>query len=177
MEQAALTGGPQQDGERDALLIRTLYVGALRVSEALAMRPGDVGPGAMLQVHRGKGGKPRPLGITPGLADGLLAFAHRRRLQDRDRLFPVSRSTAWRMVRRAAQLAGCWREGARPHLLRHSGAIERLRQHGNPRALQLHLGHNTLDMTMRYLTTLQVEDAVAINQAVDPEALEITPRS
>ena len=34
-----------------------------------------------------------------------------------------------------------WGNGVYPHLFRPSGAIERLRQTGNPRALQLHLGH------------------------------------
>ena len=159
----------RRDGEREALLVRTLYVGALRVSEALALRPIDVGPGPALQVRRGKGGKPRPAAITGGLADALLAFAHRRRLQDRDRFFPLHRGSVWKMVRRLAREAGVWLDGARPHRLRHSGAVERLRQHGNPRALQLHLGHSTPDVTMRYLTTIQVEDALAINQAVDPE--------
>lgn len=30
-----------------------------------------------------------------------------------------------------------------PHLLRHSDAIEPLRQTGNPKALQIHLGHES----------------------------------
>jgi integrase/recombinase XerD len=156
-------------GDRDGLLIRVMYAGALRVTEALSLRPRDVGPGPVVQVRCGKGGKPRPAAIPERLADGLLAYAHRHKLGDGDLFFPVSRTTAWRMVKRAAQAAGVDRDKARPHLLRHSGAIERLRQHGNPRALQLHLGHTSPDTTMRYLATLQVEEALHINQAVDPE--------
>jgi integrase len=53
-----------------------------------------------------------------------------------------------------------------PHLFRHSDAIERLRQTGNPRALQLHLGHASPLMTMRYLSTLTAEEALRINQGV-----------
>ena len=53
-----------------------------------------------------------------------------------------------------------------PHLFRHSGAIERLRQTGNPRALQLHLGQASPLMTMRYLSTITSEEALRINQAV-----------
>jgi len=53
-----------------------------------------------------------------------------------------------------------------PHLLRHSDAIERVRQTGNPKALQLHLGHSSALMTMRYLTTLTAEDALRIQQQV-----------
>ena len=51
-------------------------------------------------------------------------------------------------------------------LLRHSDAIERLRQTGNPKALQLHLGHSSTLMTMRYLSTLTAEDALRIQQEV-----------
>jgi len=53
-----------------------------------------------------------------------------------------------------------------PHLLRHSDAIERLRQTGNPKALQIHLGHASPFMTMRYLSTLTAEDALTIQQQV-----------
>jgi integrase len=53
------------------------------------------------------------------------------------------------------------------HMLRHSGAIERLRLTGNPRSVQAQLGHKTIDMTMRYLRTLSDEEGVAIQAGVD----------
>ena len=160
----------RRNGERNANLIRVVYVGSLRVSEALALTPGDIGPGAILRLRVTKGKKPRPIAITQAVADALLAYAQRQRLAEGDRLFPFSRFAARRIVQQAARDAGTWVPGARTHLLRHSGAIERLRQHGNPRALQLHLGHTRPDTTLRYLTTLQVEESVRINQQVDPEA-------
>ena len=46
-------------------------------------------------------------------------------------------------------------------------AIERLRQTGNPKALQIHLGHTSPFMTMRYLSTLTAEDALRIQQHVE----------
>jgi len=166
MQDAARKG---RNGERNALLIRSLYVGALRVTETLELTPADVGPGPVLRLRVTKGKTPRPVAITEVLADALLAYAHRRKLGPRDRFFPLSRYQVLRIVKKAARDAGVQVQGARTHLLRHSGAIERLRQHGNPRALQLHLGHSQPDTTLRYLTTLQIEDAVKINQAVDPE--------
>ncbi|MCL5957811.1 MAG: hypothetical protein M1358_00590 [Chloroflexi bacterium] len=42
--------------------------------------------------------------------------------------------------------------------------IERLRQKGNPKALQLHLGHVSPFMTMRHLSTLTVEDALRVQR-------------
>ena len=54
-----------------------------------------------------------------------------------------------------------------PHLLRHSDSIERLRQTRNPKALQGHLGHASPLMTLRYLSTLQEEDSLRIQQDVE----------
>ncbi len=111
--------------------------------------------------------------IKGGHGSGVRA-RHKRTDQINGRLFGpsgnhFSRYQVLRIVKKAARDAGVAVKGTRTHLLRHSGAIERLRQHGNPRALQLHLGHSQPDTTMRYLKTLQVEDAVRINAGVDPE--------
>ena len=56
-----------------------------------------------------------------------------------------------------------------PHLLRHSDAIEQLRQTDNTSALQIHLGHACPLMTMRYLSTLAAEEALKIQRLVDFE--------
>ena len=50
--------------------------------------------------------------------------------------------------------------------MRHSDAIELLRQTSNPKALQIHLGHASPLMTMRYLSNLTAEDALQIKQEV-----------
>jgi len=46
-------------------------------------------------------------------------------------------------------------------------AIERLRQTGNPKALQHHLGHSSISMVMRYLSTLTLEDSLRIQQQLE----------
>jgi len=53
------------------------------------------------------------------------------------------------------------------HILRHSGAIERLRLTGNPRATQNQLRHKSALMTMRYLKTLTADESLKIQQGVD----------
>ena len=83
-----------------------------------------------------------------------------------DRLFPINRKWAWQILKAAAERAGIAKR-VYPHLLRHSDAIERLRQTGNPKALQIHLGHASPMMTMRYLSTLTAEDALRIQQGVE----------
>jgi len=84
------------------------------------------------------------------------------------RLFPINRKWAWQILKAAAERAEITKK-VYPHLLRHSDAIERLRQTGNPKALQIHLGHASPMMTMRYLSTLTAEDALRIQQGVEFE--------
>jgi integrase/recombinase XerD len=155
--------GRQQD--RDALLILLLFQTGLRVSEALSLTVGHLSrqPGALEVL--GKGKKARLVACPAALSHRLKAYAYDRGLGPDDRLFPVGRKRAWQIIGAAAAKAGLGKR-VYPHLFRHSGAIERLRQTGNPRALQLHLGHASPLMTMRYLSTLTAEEALRINQGV-----------
>jgi site-specific recombinase XerD len=151
--------------ERDALLILLLFQTGLRVSEALTLTVGHLSrrPGTLEIV--GKGGKVRLVACPAPLVHRLKAYAFDRGLGPEDRLFPVGRKRAWQIIGAAAAHAGLGKR-VYPHLLRHFDAIERLRQTMNPRALQLHLGHASPLMTMRFLSTLTAEEALRINQAV-----------
>ena len=54
-------------GRRDAALIWVLYGAALRISEALALKPRDVDiDKRQVRVACGKGDKPRRVGLHPG---------------------------------------------------------------------------------------------------------------
>ena len=160
----ALTG---RKGKRNALLISLLFESGLRISEALSLTPSHIQTFENTPILNivGKGKKRRMVSIPERLADRLRAYAYERKLEPKDRFFPINRSRAWQVIHRAAERAGLNKK-VYPHLLRHSDAIERLRQSGNPKALQLHLGHSSMVMTMRYLSTLSVEDSVRINSAV-----------
>jgi len=84
-------------------------------------------------------------------------------------LFGITKYRAHQILQRAFERAGIQKPphvGA-VHVLRHSGALERLKETGNPQALQEQLGHTTAKMTLRYLKTLTAEEALRINQAVD----------
>jgi site-specific recombinase XerD len=155
--------GRHQD--RDVLLIVLLFQTGLRISEALGLTVGHLSrqPG-VLEVM-GKGRKLRLVACPAALTHRLKAFAFDRGLDPGVRLFPVGRKRAWQIIGAAAANAGLGKP-VYPHLLRHSDAIERLRQTGNPRALQLHLGHASPLMTMRYLSTITAEEALRINQTV-----------
>jgi integrase len=114
---------------------------------------------------KGKGGKERLVHVPEALSSQLLAYAYQRGLKQTDRFFNLNRKNAHKMLVKAAKLAGLTKR-VYPHLLRHSCAIERLRQTGNPKALQWHLGHSSMAMTMRYLATLTMEEALKIQAQV-----------
>jgi integrase/recombinase XerD len=154
-------------GERDELLILTLFQTGLRVSEALDITPRKIGAysGHWVLYIKGKGRKPRTVACPDSLAYRLKSYAFDNKLGLDDKIFRINRKRAWQIVKVAAEKAGIQKR-VFPHLFRHSDAIERLRQTGNPKSLQLHLGHSSTLMTMRYLSTLQEEDSLKIEQQV-----------
>ena len=157
-----------RQGERDELLIRLLFETGLRVSEALQITLKHVERFEGYPVLRilGKGKKPRLVSCPRPLAESLQAYAYRKELPPDQPVFPINRKRAHQIISEAGKKAGL-NKRVYPHLLRHSDSIERLRQTGNPKALQIHLGHASPFMTMRYLSTLTAEDALRIQQQVD----------
>jgi len=158
----------RRKGERDALLILVLFQTGLRISEALSLTPFKIETFEGKPVLRfiGKGGKPRVVALPERLADKLRAYAYQKGIKPDQRFFPINRQRAWQILKEVSGRAGI-NKRVYPHLLRHSDAIERLRQTGNPKALQHHLGHSSPVMAMRYLSTLTQEDSLRIQQQVE----------
>ena len=121
------------DGERNELLILTTFQCALRISETLQItkRHRQI----VDRKHRlfilGKGNKPRVLSLPEALSHRLGDYIGRNNLSDTDRLFPITRQRAWRIIKQCAVKAGIDRR-VYCHLLRHGGAIARLKRSGNP---------------------------------------------
>lgn len=157
----------RRNGQRDALLISVLYQTGLRVSEALSLTPSkiDLFEGKPFLRITGKGKKPRVVACPERLTDKLRAYAYEIKIAPEERLFPFNRQRAWQIIKEVSRRAGL-NKNIWPHLLRHSDAIYRLRQTGNPKALQHHLGHSSTQMAMRYLSTLTQEDSLRIQQEV-----------
>ena len=168
--EAARARGRGKKGERDALLIQTIFDAALRVSEGLGLRPMDIirtDGGYRLQVQ-GKTGY-RQVATSPSLVARLQSFAYENGLAKDAQFFPVNRHRVWQIVDAAAARAGLVKPPGvgTVHILRHSGAIERMRASGNPRSVQDQLGHASPTMTMRYWRTLSQQEALRIQEAVD----------
>ena len=158
-----------RNGERDKLLILLLFETGLRVSEALSLTPRLIGQHEckpVIYLKKGKGSRPRMVACPEDLAHRIRSFAYSKQIGSDDRIFPINRKRAWQIVKLAGEKANLQKR-VWPHLLRHSDAIERPRQTVNPKALQLHLGHSSALMIMRYLATLTAEDALRIQQQVE----------
>jgi len=172
---ATVAGQNSRHGERNALLVKFLFDACLRVSEALGVKPSDLQrtqDGWTARVM-GKGSKPGVVAVSASTAAELQSHCYRAKIGENERIFPVSRSQAFRIVTEAFEEAGIPRPSKERdhvggvHILRHSGAIERLRLTGNPRATQNQLRHRSALTTMRYLKTLSADESLKIQQGVD----------
>ena len=144
------TAGSRQ-ADRDRLLLELLLQTGLRISEALAITPADLGTldrQPICRIRKGKGGKERIVALPAGLS------------------FRITRQRAWQIVKDAAGRAGV-SKNVYLHLFRHSYAIGFLRETGHPQALMTLLGHSTPAMTLRYLKLLQTEDALKIAEGFE----------
>ncbi|MCK9266722.1 site-specific integrase [bacterium] len=158
----------EKTSEEDIIFIKLLYMTGLRVSEAISVTPSKlvaINGGWAVDII-GKRKKRRLVAIPEHLVNELRAYAYEKQLKLEDKFFPVTRSQAFRIVQKAGEQAGINKK-VYPHLLRHTAAVERLKRTGNPKSLQYHLGHSSPVMTMRYLNTLQQEEALKIQQEVE----------
>ncbi len=159
----SLLGAPSAEdpmGIRDRALLELLYATGARVSEAVGLDVDDLAHGDVLRL-RGKGSKERivPIGsfaraavdayltrVRPGLAAKGRASA---RLFLGARGAPLSRQSAWLVIRAAAESAHITAEVS-PHTLRHSFATHLLQGGADVRVVQELLGHASVATTQIY---------------------------
>ncbi|MDT5362222.1 MAG: integrase/recombinase XerD, partial [Mycobacterium sp.] len=152
---------------RDRALLELLYATGARISEAVGLAVDDVDLPERTDLLSGKGGKQRrvPLGSfaaravqaylvqsRPGLAAGgtgtPMVFLNSRG-------GPLSRQSAWVVLRTAAERAGL-ASGISPHTLRHSFATHLMEGGADVRVVQELLGHASV-------TTTQIYTMVTVN--------------
>ena len=156
----AAPSGNDPLGIRDRALLELLYATGARVSEAVGLDVDDLAHGDVLRL-RGKGSKERivPIGsfartavdayltrVRPGLAAKGRASA---RLFLGARGAPLSRQSAWLVIRAAAEQAQITAEVS-PHTLRHSFATHLLQGGADVRVVQELLGHASVATTQIY---------------------------
>jgi integrase/recombinase XerD len=165
---------------RDRAMIELLYASGARISEAVGLAVDDVDLDGRTVLLSGKGGKQRrvPLGtyavrsldaylvrVRPGLA---AAGRGTPRLLLNARGGPLSRQSAWTLLRAAADKAGL-SASISPHTLRHSFATHLLEGGADVRVVQELLGHSSVTTTQIY-TLVTVDQLRQVYAEAHPRA-------
>lgn len=165
---------------RDRAMIEVLYGTGARISEAVGLAVDDVDLDGRTVLLSGKGGKQRrvPLGnyaaraidaylvrVRPGLAAGGIGTP---RLLLNSRGGPLSRQSAWMLLRAAADRAGL-AANISPHTLRHSFATHLLEGGADVRVVQELLGHSSVTTTQIY-TLVTVDQLRQVYAEAHPRA-------
>jgi site-specific recombinase XerD len=160
----AATAG--QNPLRDRAMILLLLDTGLRASELCGLRVEDVSwPGRRLVVT-GKADKERYLRFSPVTLEAVQASLAGRRsgpLFCNRQHTALDRHAVRLLFRRLGLRAGVLR--CHPHRMRHTFAIQFLRNEGNVYALQAAMGHSTLDMVKWYLEIVQADIDVQMDKA------------
>lgn len=149
---------------RDRAIILALLDTGSRAQELCDLKVGDVNmdSGAVV-IRRGKGGKERIVYLGKIAREALWRYLAKRDFKDKgDPLFMTSKRGpmdrhALRKMLRLAGLRAEISEPVYPHKLRHTFAINYLRNGGDIYTLQRLLGHSSLDMVRRYLSIAEVD--------------------
>ncbi|MGH3645868.1 MAG: site-specific tyrosine recombinase XerD [Micromonosporaceae bacterium] len=166
---------------RDRALLEFLYGTGARISEAVGCAVDDLDLSAGAVVLRGKGGRTRlvPVGGYAQRATEAYLVRSRPTLAGAGRgshaLFlnarggPLSRQSAWAILRQAAERAGLT-VPVSPHTLRHSYATHLLDGGADVRVVQELLGHASVATTQVY-TLVTVDKLREVYAASHPRAL------
>ncbi len=145
---------------RDWLMVLVAFTHGLRASEICGLRASAVRDG-MLTVRRLKGSErtvhPLRAELDPLFDERSALMAAARKSRKSAKLFPISRFTFWRRVKRYAIAAGIPAVKANPRALKHSIATQRIRSAGI-HAVKQYLGHKHIASTEQYL---KLDDAEA----------------
>jgi integrase/recombinase XerD len=180
LEAAGFDGTPL--ALRDRALLEVLYGTGARISEAVGLDVDDLDRGASAVVLRGKGGKERivPVGSYAQRAVDDYLVRSRPALaatgRGTPRLFlnarggPLSRQSAWTILRTVAERAGL-AATVSPHTLRHSFATHLLDGGADVRVVQELLGHASVTTTQVY-TLVTVDNLREVFATAHPRARE-----
>jgi site-specific recombinase XerD len=139
------------------VILTVCYATGLRISEAVRLTPAVIDSQRMtIHVQAGKGRKDRYVMLSPRLLDILRDYW--RQARPKGWLFPgdvpgqpitpAAVGDVCRQVRSHADIAN---KPVTPHSLRHAFAVHLLEAGTDLRTIQLLLGHNNLNTTIRYL--------------------------
>jgi site-specific recombinase XerD len=165
-------------GVRNRALIVVLWRAGLRCAEALALEPRDVDRHAgSLTVRHGKGDKRRIVGLDPAAFAVVEQWLDRRQELGVPRGAPVFCTITkgnigqpvggpyWReAIKRLGRKAGIEKR-VHSHGLRHTHAVELMREGVPLLVISRQLGHTSIAITQRYLDHLEPGEVIDTMQA------------
>lgn len=166
---------------RDRALLEVLYGTGARISEAIGLDVDDVDLTGRTVLLRGKGGKQRIVPLGSFAATAVSAYLVRvrpelaRQGRGTPKVFlnarggPLSRQSAWTVLRSAADKAGLSGDLS-PHTLRHSFATHLMEGGADVRVVQELLGHASVTTTQIY-TLVTVDQLREVYAVAHPRAL------
>lgn len=160
-------------GIRNRAIILTFLDTGLRLSELANIKLSELDFERETIRVMGKGARERVVRVGKKTQKALLRYLLMR--NDGLSCLWVSEErrplTAWGiqlMIRKLGKRAGISGIRCSPHTFRHTSATQSLRNGARDREVQSMLGHSTLTMTMRYLATINSEDAVISHKHFGP---------
>lgn len=149
--------------ERNRAIILLMLDTGIRASELCDLRIEDLDTrNHRIFIKKGKGMKERTLPFSPRTGQMIWRYtASRRDTRPEDPLFasklnrPMTRNKLAETFAAIGKRAGV--PNFHPHRLRHTFAIQLLRNGGNVFSLQQMLGHSTLEMVRHYVRLAQVD--------------------
>ncbi|TAM85490.1 MAG: site-specific tyrosine recombinase XerD [Jatrophihabitans sp.] len=178
LEAAGYAGTPL--ALRDRALLEALYATGARISEAVGLAVDDLDTDERTVLLTGKGGKQRRVPFGSYAARAVEAYLVQARPAlsaagtGGPRLFlnsrggPLSRQSAWLVLKAAAERAGL-AGGISPHTLRHSFATHLLDGGADVRVVQELLGHSSVTTTQIY-TLITVDRLREVYATAHPRA-------
>jgi len=161
--------------ERDVILIETAKMTGLRRGELANLKVGDIhleGDDPVLIVRQGKNAKDRSVSLNPYIRDRLATFVKGRPPQES--VFGLAPKTISLKIGKWARKSGV------PHLhthsLRHYVGTTLFERGANSRAVQTALGHQSLDVTMRYAAIIG-RDIKQTMQLLQPDSHTLQSKS
>ena len=174
-------GGDEPLALRDRALLEFLYGTGARISEAVGAAVDDLDLAEGTALLHGKGGKTRLVPVGGYARSAMEAYLVRSRpvlaraghgtpvVFLNARGGPLSRQSAWTILRRAAGRAGLSPARISPHTLRHSYATHLLDGGADVRVVQELLGHASVTTTQVY-TLVTVDKLREVYATAHPRA-------
>ena len=162
----------QRNPLRNEALILFLLDTGCRAGEVCTLRASAIDWSSRIARVMGKGRKERFVPFSPATAKAMRRYELRERPEGGDYFFRSLRgdrlttSGLVQAIRFAGKRAGV---PVHPHMLRHTFAITSLRNGASVFAVQKMLGHESLNVTLRY-TTLVTDDIIAEHERSSPVA-------